>query len=227
MTAVDADATSLLYTDNVASLNKNLPIVDQHSSSAPADVATLKLNAVLVRVDSAATLERVRTFLTVTYPGLTSDATDSAPQTIGEVARVRGALYRELGQVVFLIVGLTLLVAGCSLAIAMGGGMIERKRPFTLLRVSGAAARVLRRVVLLESVLPLIAATMVAAIAGFAVAIPVGVALSPPGTSTSIRFPDHTYYLTMGAGLVISLTVIIMTLPLLNRVTMPANARFE
>jgi hypothetical protein len=37
----------------------------------------------------------------------------------------------------FIAVALTLLVAGCSLAVAVGGGLVERKRPFSLLRLSG------------------------------------------------------------------------------------------
>jgi hypothetical protein len=37
----------------------------------------------------------------------------------------------------------------------------------------------------------------------------------------------HVYYLTMGAGLAISLAVILVTLPLLDRITQPDNARFE
>jgi hypothetical protein len=109
----------------------------------------------------------------------------------------------------------------------MGGGMVERKRPFTLLRVSGSSTHVLRRVVLLESVLPLVAATGVAAVAGLVMAIPVGIILAPKGTPAFIQLPGHTYYITMGAGLFISLAVIFMTLPLLNRLTVPDNARFE
>ena len=197
--AVEIASGRLLYTDNVASLNKTLPLVNQHSSAAAPDLTALKLDAVLVKADNAATLERVRTFLAVTYAGVSGFATDP-PQTIGEVAKIRGELYTELGQVVLLIVGLTLLVAGCSLAIAMGGGMMERKRPFTLLRVSGTAAHVLRRVVLLESILPLVAATAVAAVTGFAVAIPVNNALSPPGATAAIQYPDHTYYLSWVPG---------------------------
>jgi hypothetical protein len=128
---------------------------------------------------------------------------------------------------VLLVVGLTLLVAGSSLAIAMGGGVVERKRPFTLLRVSGTAIQVLRRVVLLESILPLLAAVVIAAVTGLAVAIPTGFALTPPGTRSAIHLPGHTYYLTMGAGLLVSLAVILGPLPLLSRVTVPDNARFE
>jgi len=35
------------------------------------------------------------------------------------------------------------------------------------------------------------------------------------------------YYLTLGAGLLVSLAVILATLPRLNRITRPQNVRFE
>ena len=49
-----------------------------------------------------------------------------------------------------------LLVAACSLTAGMIGGLIERRRPFALLRASGMRLGELRRVVFLET-----AATMV------------------------------------------------------------------
>ena len=52
------------------------------------------------------------------------------------------------------MVTLTLIVAGCSLAVAVGGGLVDRKRPFTLLRVSGVPVSALSRVVLMEAALP-------------------------------------------------------------------------
>ena len=45
--------------------------------------------------------------------------------------------------------------------------------------------------------------------------------------NSSFHLPDHTYYLTMGAGLLVSLLVIVATLPLLDRTTTTENARFE
>ena len=60
-------------------------------------------------------------------------------------------------------VALTIMVAGCSLAVAVGGGLADRKRPFTLLRVSGTQVGALSRVVLLEAAVPLAAATVAAA----------------------------------------------------------------
>ena len=122
------------------------------------------------------------------------------------------------------VVAMTLLVAGFSLAIAAGGGIVERRSPFTLLRVGGTATGVLCRVVLLESVLPLGVATAVAAVTGFVAGIPVNNLLSPGG---DIALPGRVYYLTMGAGLVVSLAVVLATLPLLNRLTQPDDVRFE
>jgi hypothetical protein len=61
------------------------------------------------------------------------------------------------------VVTLTLIVAGCSLAVAVGGGLVDRKRPFTLLRVSGVPVSALSRVVLMEAAPPLAAATVIAA----------------------------------------------------------------
>jgi hypothetical protein len=44
---------------------------------------------------------------------------------------------------------------------------------------------------------------------------------------TPIPVLGHAYYFTMGAGLVVSLLVILVTLPILGRITGPANVRFE
>ncbi len=85
----------------------------------------------------------------------------------------------NIERVVFAVLALTLLIAGCSLAVTGGGSVVERKRFFTLLRVSGAAASTLRRVVLLEALLPLFAASVVAAVVGVAVARPLVAALLP------------------------------------------------
>jgi hypothetical protein len=70
-------------------------------------------------------------------------------------------------------------------------------------------------------------AVVIAAVTGLAVAIPTGFALAAPGTTNAVHLPGPTYYLTMGTGLLVSLAVILGTLPLLSRVTVPDNARFE
>ncbi len=71
-------------------------------------------------------------------------------------------------------------MAGCSLAVSVGGGLVDRKRPFTLLRVSGTPVSVLSRVVLLEAAVPLVAATVVAAAIAYGTSLMAFLRLAPP-----------------------------------------------
>jgi predicted lysophospholipase L1 biosynthesis ABC-type transport system permease subunit len=123
------------------------------------------------------------------------------------------------------VTAVTLVVAGCGVAVSVGGGLMERKRPFTLLRVTGAQPRVLYRVVLLESVLPLTLTAVVAAAAGLGTAASIMRLLGPK--LGSLTLPGHVYFLTLGCALAASLAVLLATLPLLKRITTPDEVRFE
>jgi len=120
---------------------------------------------------------------------------------------------------------LTLVVAGCSLAVAVGGSLVERKRPFTLLRLTGTPTSTLYRVVFLEAVFPLVAATIVAAGTAYGISVLTVQKFAPRGTPVPVL--GHIYYITMAVGLVASLLVILTSLPLLGRITGPGNVRFE
>jgi hypothetical protein len=222
---VDADVPGfrvLLGSDNTLAMENELPIVNQHDTTAfPGDPTHLHLGAVLIHTPNPATLERVRTLLS-SYSGLSGAS--NAAQTFGEVAETRATLWDEIQQATLVVVALTLLVAGCSLAVAIGGGLVERKRPFTLLRLTGAPTPALYRVVLLESILPLLLAAVVAAGAGIAVAAPVVEQLT---NNQTVALPGQGYFLTIGAGLTTAMALILTGLPLLRRITEPNNARFE
>jgi len=219
--AIEVD-TSGLYSDNPFFSTR--PIAGPGLGNVPVryDVAGLALQSVLVRVDSPATLERVRTLLGG-YTRLSSSG--AAPRTFGEAVAVRAGVGSTVQRLVFVAVVLTLLVAGCSIAVAVGGGLVERKRPFGLLRLTGTPTGTLRRVVLLEAVLPLAAATLLAAATGYAIALAIVARMAPKGTPLPTL--GHVYYLTVGAGLAVSLAVILTTLPLLSRITEPSAVRFE
>jgi uncharacterized membrane protein len=107
----------------------------------------------------------------------------------------------------------------------VGGGLVDRKRPFTLLRVGGTPLRVLSRVVLLEAAVPLVSATAVAAAIAYGTSLMAVLKLAPAGTA--IPQLGRDYYTIMGAGLVIAFAVITVTLPLARRMTAPGNVRFE
>lgn len=217
--AVGAD-TSDLTLDNP--LYSTRPIVTADSPSASADFSALDLQTVLVKVDDPATLERVRTYLATHTP---TSRSGLAPRTFGEQVAARENVSTVIGRIMNAAVLLTLLVAGASLAVGVGGGLVERRRPFTLLRLSGTSPSVLYRVVALEAVLPLAAATVLAAGTGYGLAVLAAVKIAPSGTP--VPTPGGAYYATMGVGLVVAVLVIASTLPLLGRITRTENARFE
>ena len=204
------------------------PFVGPANPAYPGRLSSLPLQTVMVRVDSPATLERVRTYLTVNTPPQQAAGQGSAPtppRTFGETLQIRLGRAATFEKIVYAAVALTLIVAGCSLAVAVGGGLVDRKRPFTLLRVSGTPVGVLSRVVLMEAAVPLVAATLVAAGIAYGTSVLAFVRLAPAGTAVPQLGPD--YYALMGIGLAAAFGVITMTLPLLRRMTSPGNVRFE
>ncbi|HUD36502.1 MAG TPA: ABC transporter permease [Streptosporangiaceae bacterium] len=216
-----AQATSQsLYGDNP--LYTSEVIVSGSSPASSADVRGLYLQAVLIKVPDSAALERVRTFL-ITHTR--ESVSGTAPRTFGEEVQARLAVAATAYRLIDVAVVLTLLVAGCSLAVSAGGGLVERKRPFTIMRLTGTPVSTLGKVVMTESVLPLVAATVVAAGTAYAISLLTIAKMAPAGTP--IPGLGHVYYETIGAGLVISLAVIAATLPLLSRITSPENVRFE
>lgn len=219
--AVLIDA-SAMYTDNLRALNEYLPFIKPDSRITTDDGTHQLLSDLMVNVDSRATLERVRTVLSGYREDIDSFET---PMTFGEVGYVRAKLYLEIQRVVTILAGVTLLVAGCGLAVAISGSLVERKRPFTLMRVTGTGIGTLYRAVLLETVLPLIAATLLATGVGMSVAYPIARALAP--ARHGLVLPHPSYALTLTGGLLISMAIITSCLPILGRITATDNARFE
>jgi hypothetical protein len=225
LTAVEADDGNL-FGDNPRYYTK--PFVDSSNPAYPGKFSRLELQGVLVRVNSPATLERVRTYLAVNTPPQVSGGSGQAPtppRTFGETLQIRLGRAATLEKIVYAAVALTLIVAGCSLAVAVGGGLVDRKRPFTLLRVSGTPVGVLSEVVLMEAAVPLAAATVVAAVIAYGTSILAFVRLAPAGAA--IPQLGHDYYTLMGIGLAVAFAIIAVTLPLLRRMTAPGNVRFE
>ncbi len=224
--AVQVNDESLIHSDNPH--DSTAAFVSAANPAYTGSLATLPLQAVLVRVNNAATLERTRTYLATHAPPQVSAGPGVAPtppRTYGEAVAIRSGR-AELTQKLFdLAVTLTIVVAGCSLAVSIGGGLVDRKRPFTLLRVAGTPLGTLSRVVLLEAVLPLAAAVVAAAGIAYGMSVLTVIRLAPPGTPVPAL--NGTYWATMGIGLAVALAAICVTLPLLGRMTTPASARFE
>ncbi|MEU4235024.1 FtsX-like permease family protein [Nonomuraea sp. NPDC026600] len=202
--------------DNPLTIDKILPLAGPASESVSVTTG-LDLESILISTTDTATVERIRTLLAA--------HTAEAPMTFAEVAQARATLYTQGENIALAIVALTLIVGGCSLVVAVGGGLVERRQPFTLLRLAGTPTRTLAGVVLLESALPLVLSAVLAAGAGFGVAEPLIDQLAMKGAS--LAMPGPVYFATVGGGLAASLLVILMGMPLLRQLTAPDNARFE
>ena len=179
--------------------------------SLPARVVAVATNG------STAAIEGARTVLETAYPHLGSVL------TIGERAAQARAQITQWQHDADVVILASLAIAGCSLAVSAAAGLTDRKRPFSLLRLTGVPLRLLRRAVTLESAVPLMVAAAVATGTGLLAAD----LFLQAQFGVPIRSPGTTYYLSVLAGLVISLAVITATLPLLNRITGPETARNE
>ena len=192
-------------------------------ADVPAErLASLPLGSLEVATNgSQSAIEQARTILENAYP--TGTGAPPPPETIGEASGVSNSAnnaYQQLADVVILT---SLTVAGCTLATGVAGGIADRKRPFSLLRLTGARLGLLRRVIVLESAVPLLAVAAVAIGIGFGAAA-MYAALE---MHLSLVTPGAAYFVLTAAGLVLALALIAATFPLLRRITGPETARSE
>jgi hypothetical protein len=164
-------------------------------------------------------IEQARTLLedAPAYPVL------SAPSTLDDLVAQDNSTnnaYQQLANVVILV---SLPIAGCTLAAGIAAGLADRKRPFSLLRLTGARLATLRRVVALEGAVPLLSVAAVAIGTGFA-----GAAMfASEAQNYPMVAPGIAYYLLTAGGIIVSLGIIAATFPLLARITGPEVARNE
>ncbi len=193
----------------------NVPVPRLGSLAVDAiDVAT---NGTVPAVEQARTvLENVPAY-PAPYLG------DGPPSTVGELIALSNPTnsgYQQLANTVILV---SLPIAGCTLAAGIAAGLADRKRPFSMLRLTGARLAMLRRVVALESAVPLLAAAAVAIGTGFgATAMYASLEMQHP-----MAAPGAAYYLLTAGGILAALGIIAATFPLLARITGPEVARNE
>ncbi|MEV5210732.1 FtsX-like permease family protein [Micromonospora sp. NPDC053740] len=183
------------------------------------ELQRLPVGAMVVGTDgSAAAVERTRTVLEVAFPTFWV-----GPNVPGDFESDFANTLRGWEQLANVIIIASLALGGCSLAVSVIGGLTERRRPFSLLRLSGAPVRVLRRVVALESAVPMLAVA--------AVAIGMGLLAAHLFLRAQMHYtlvaPQPGYYVIVVVGLAACLGVIASTLPLLERITGPETARSE
>jgi hypothetical protein len=181
-------------------------------------VSKYPVDAVVVATDgSSAAIERARTTLqeVFTFQGGGTSVDSFDPSTARLIA--------EISDMTDVVIVASLIIAACSLAVNVAAGLGERRRPFSLLRLTGVPKSLLHRVVALESAMPLL---LVAAIS-IVVGLLSGALYIHSQVGLAFQVPGITYWSTVLGGLAVSLAIIAATFPLIDRITGPEVARNE
>jgi hypothetical protein len=128
----------------------------------------------------------------------------------------------DLGRLFRLAWQFDLVIAACALTVGMAAGIVERRRPFALLRASGLHLGELRRIVLLETA----AAMVVTAAAGVALGLASSLALAW-GTDAHWAWPDPGIFTMIGAGVLAALVLTALTLPIVDATTRHDTVRYS
>jgi hypothetical protein len=189
------------------------------SDAVPTEVlASLPVVGYVVTTDATTSaIEQVKTRLERAIPAgeaLTQADVDAKNQSTA----------RTTQRISNLALAVTLVIAGSSLAVSVAGSILDRRRPFGLLRLAGTRLSDLRRVVLTEAAAPLLAVAVVTAGLGLTVT---ALTLASDPTGPTFHLPGTAYWVALLGGLAAALVVVAATLPLLNRLTTPDTVRFE
>jgi ABC-type antimicrobial peptide transport system, permease component len=189
-----------------------------------ASLSRLPLAGLVAFTDGkTATVDRVRTTMAAATP-----ARRVAIHTLTDIAAQRDHGRVTIQRLVSAVLLLTLLIAGCSLAVSVAGGLLERKRPFALLRLTGASPADLNKVALTETTAPLLTASVISAGLGLAMAALILKSAVDKSGQSPWKPPDPLYFAALGSGLLLAILITATTaLPLLAKLTSLENARFE
>lgn len=121
---------------------------------------------------------------------------------------------------------LTIIVAAINLIIATVAGLFDRKRSFFTLRLGGAELTFLKRIVLKESMLPLVFISLLSITLGLFTSY-VFIKLTSALLFQSFVLPEPLFWVCVVAIFIISYVGIRLVLPLLDRLTRMEDNRSE
>lgn len=218
-----ADASYAALADDIAFMPVTKPITVAAATVWPAAHFSGHLRALRVQLIAVATdgsqsaINRAETVLDRAFPY------ENSATLFGQFDVETAQLLNDLKGGSEVVILASLLIAGCSLAVTSAAGLSERKRPLSLLRLTGVPVNVLRRVVTLETAAPLAAIALGSAAIGFVAAD----LFLRSQLGLTVRLPGPSYYAILVGGLVGALAIVSATLPVLNRITRPEDARME
>jgi ABC-type antimicrobial peptide transport system permease subunit len=131
-------------------------------------------------------------------------------------------MFADLGRLIRLASVFVLLLATVGLIAGMTGGLLERRRPFALLRASGVRLGELRRVVFLETATTMVLTSVVG--------VGLGTLLAYAATRRAglrWEWPGVEVYASAGGAVLAALLLSTLVLPLLNAATRFDTIRYE
>lgn len=129
----------------------------------------------------------------------------------------------ELANLAYAGMVVTLLVAIASLIVSTIGGLLERKRSFVTLRLSGMTVNQMERTVMIESLIPLISVSLLAAGLGVWIGVVFINALSDSAEPTLTPL----YFSIVIGALLLALFSIRAVVPMLGKITRPEENQTE
>ena len=197
--------------DQFALLNFDKPVV-KNVSLINDKVDTNGAKEYLVTLKSDNDIEKLRTM--VTAKANQYDLTYAVSGTDSKKPHINPTI-REFADLAYVGIGVTLFVAVASLIVSTIGGLMERRRSLYTLRLSGMRLDQLKRLVMVESVAPLLTTSILSC--GFGVWT--GAVFTSTFSTTLKPVLTPTYFAIVGIGLVAAIIGIYLILPMVDKLT--------
>ena len=197
--------------DQFALLNFDKPVVKKVSLINDR-VDTNGAKEYLVTLKSDNDIEKLRTL--VTAKANQYDLTYAVSGTDSKKPHINPTI-REFADLAYVGIGVTLFVAVASLIVSTIGGLMERRRSLYTLRLSGMRLAQLKRLVMVESVAPLLTTSILSCSFG----VWTGAVFTSTFSTMLKPVLTPTYFAIVGIGLAAAIIVIYLILPMVDKLT--------
>ena len=197
--------------DQFALLNFDAPVV-KSVSLINDKVDTNGAKEYLVAVTSDDNIEKLRSMVVVHANQY--DLTYVVSGTDAKKPHINPTI-REFASLAYIGIGVTLFVAVASLIVSTIGGLMERRRSLCTLRLGGMRLAQLKRLVMIESVAPLV----ITSILSCGIGVWTGAVFTKMFSTTLKPVLTPTYFMVVGAGLVAAIIGIYLILPMVDKLT--------
>ena len=197
--------------DQFALLNFDKPVVKKVSLINDR-VDTNGAKEYLVTLKSDSDIEKLRTL--VTAKANQYDLTYAVSGTDSKKPHINPTI-REFADLAYVGIGVTLFVAVASLIVSTIGGLMERRRSLYTLRLSGMRLAQLKRLVMVESVAPLLITSLLSCSIG----VWTGAVFTKMFSTTLKPVLTPTYFAIVGLGLLTAIIGIYLILPMVDKLT--------